>query len=520
MFKIKYVKHLLTIVLCVIILLSVFSLNVCASNTGGNMDFYASEADLYCYYINEETQSEVPVTPRIDIFTWKEKDAFRIIVPSADGPLDSTGPMRFVESFTLPQLHADHEYTLDFWYAFNTAPFGSLFVVLEVLDGNQNIIFTQDLYSSENVAQDTWTECNINFKPDLSAVQSGYSCRLVFRFSQSHNLSPWTVHLSNYIYFNDNDDNSSFFNGVLYWLKKIDSDILDLISKFLEFNTNFDNFLTNFNLSESSLNWLEKIDSDILDLNSKFLEFNTNFTDFLTKFINYSDSSLNLLEKIDSDILDLNSKLFEFNTNFGDFLTDFLNFSDSFKLTLNDLIDFTDSFNTNLTDILDLSFDNFFSHIFSDINISLGLINNSVNNSNNSVNETLNNIDNSITNIDNSISQIGSTLDEISGSVSQGFDELIQGEEVNPDDFSTEGTDSINNISDELESAESQLPQLTESDLTDNFDLSILSELNKGFIALNNVFDLVTSSLGFTSVLVFLLGFGLAVYILGRRLGS
>ncbi len=216
------IKRILSVLLIIACLFSCCSFSVSAVNDGGNMDFYANNTDLYCYYFNEETQLEVPVTPRTDLFTWKDKEAFRVIIPTADGPQDSTGPIRFVESFSLPQLHADHEYTLDFWYAFNTASFGSLFVVLEVLDGNQNLINSQILYTSpDNLVSDTWTECNISFKPDLSAVQSGYSCRLIFRFCQVHNGRPWAIHISNYIYFNDNDDDSGLLNGVLDWLSRI-----------------------------------------------------------------------------------------------------------------------------------------------------------------------------------------------------------------------------------------------------------------------------------------------------------
>lgn len=184
------------------------------------MDFYASEAELYCCYCTD-ANTEIPLVPRTDILNWKDKEAFRVAIPTGGVPTEK-GTARYIESFTLPKLSGNHEYTLDFWYAFNTATFGKLFVELEILDGNNNLISAQILYySPDNITSDTWTNCNISFKPDLSNVQSGYTCRLLFRFVQTQNLSPWTVHISNYIYFNDNDDDSGLLNGVLDWLSRI-----------------------------------------------------------------------------------------------------------------------------------------------------------------------------------------------------------------------------------------------------------------------------------------------------------
>lgn len=216
-------KKAVSLVLCFLII--VFNLTVpsFAANNDGNMDFYAISADLSCYYYDEDNQNVIPLSPITTVFNWKDREAFRIRIPQAEGSLDYTGPVRFVESFTLPNLHSNHEYTLDFWYAFNTASYGALTVLLEVLDGNQNLINTPQIlyYSPDNIQSDTWTNCNISFKPDLSSVQSGYSCRLVFQFSQVHNGSPWTIHISNYIYFNDNDDDSGLLNNILDWLSRI-----------------------------------------------------------------------------------------------------------------------------------------------------------------------------------------------------------------------------------------------------------------------------------------------------------
>lgn len=215
------VRKIIPFCLCFVVLGLSLTVPSFAANTNGNMDFYASQASLSCYYYNSSSDTNVPLTPRTDLITYKGKEAFRIICPTADGIQGAGGYIRYVESFTLPQLHGNHEYTLDFWYAFNTASFAILGVQLEVVNGNGTVISTQDLYTSENVQNDTWTECNISFKPDLSQVQSGYTLRLVFRFVQTHNGNPWSVHISNYIYFNDNDDDTGLLNGILNWLSRI-----------------------------------------------------------------------------------------------------------------------------------------------------------------------------------------------------------------------------------------------------------------------------------------------------------
>lgn len=298
-------KRILSVLLIIACLFSFCSFSVNAANNDGNMDFYASNADLYCYYINEETQTEIAMTPKTTVFNWKDREAFRIILSNADGAHDFSGPIRFVESFTLPQLHADHEYSLDFWYAFNTASFGSLFVVLEVLDGNQNLINSQILYTSpDNLTSDTWTNCNISFKPDLSGVQSGYSCRLIFRFCQAHNGSPWSVHISNYIYFNDNDDDSGLLDGILDWLSRIYhsvaggtdregvthtgivqgiknglSNLGDRISNF------FDNLAENIKQKFNDLkSWIENLGNNIKQW---FIDLGENIREFFTMLKNY-----------------------------------------------------------------------------------------------------------------------------------------------------------------------------------------------------------------------------------------
>lgn len=99
------------------------------------------------------------------------------------------------------------------------------------------------------------------------------------------------------------------------------------------------------------------------------------------------------------------------------------------------------------------------------------------------------------------------------------LDTLIKGKDVSKDDFDTSGKDNIDNINKDIEDTESNLPGFDGSDFDKVINTDILSDLSKGFIAVNSVFSIVIDKLGFTAVIVFFLSFGLAIYIIGRRLG-
>lgn len=99
------------------------------------------------------------------------------------------------------------------------------------------------------------------------------------------------------------------------------------------------------------------------------------------------------------------------------------------------------------------------------------------------------------------------------------LDTLIKGQPSSKDDFDTSAKDNIDNINKDIEDTESGLPSVDGSDFDKVINTDILSDLSKGFVAVNTVFSIVTEKLGFTSVIVFFLSFGLAIYIIGRRLG-
>lgn len=430
--KIEYVKHLICFILCFCFIFSLCSVNSFASNSNGNMDFYASSADLSCYYYDEDNQNVITLSPVTTVFDWKDREAFRIRIPQADGSLDYTGPVRFVESFTLPNLHSNHEYTLDFWYAFNTASYGALTVLLEVLDGNQNLINTPQIlyYSPDNIQSDTWTRCNISFKPDLSSVQSGYSCRLVFQFTQVHNGSPWTIHISNYIYFNDNDNDN--VSGVLqsFYLDCV-TELLNIQKYIVLFNydmvTRFDTLLSRFDISLSS--FLSSLQIEFTNLKSNL---NTNFS--------------SLISSLDIHFNNLDSKLTSIWNSISNFNLDFI----------------------NLMKKLQSSLDNEFEYI------------------NNFLEENF------------------------------GYDS-------GSDDIMSEGQTSVDDLNNGASEADEAVPSINESDLNSALNqegiTSFINDLTASFQFFNMIYENVVSALNIEALIFFCLSFGIAIYIIGRRLG-
>lgn len=121
--------------------------------------------------------------------------------------------------------------------------------------------------------------------------------------------------------------------------------------------------------------------------------------------------------------------------------------------------------------------------------------------------------------VENSFSDFLSFFDSKFTVLFEKLDTLIKGKSVSEDDFDTSGKDNIDNINKDIEDTESNLPDFNGSDFDKVINTDILSNLSKGFIALNSVFSIVVDKLGFTSIIVFFLSFGLAIYIIGRRLG-
>lgn len=494
MFNSKCVKHLLSLVLCILLLF----INLIPCFAESSLSFNSVDFDTSCYVINaDETQIETEVK----VYTNRNHQN-RVCTQFIFGG-NSEGVSKNFALLKLRNLSSTKEYNLNFSIAINSGSSRevSFNAFLRYVSPNGTVIQEQPLLENVIFTDNYWKDFNFNFVP-LSMSGQAYSLYLVFEFSSNYSTST-IMHFSPEVVLVDIDDSTPFYNLILNLLEKIDNDILALNSNFITFNDTF----------------------------------NTNFGDFLTNFGNFSDSFNTTL----TDILDL---------TFGDFLTDFGNFTDSFNTTFNTSVGgILNGLNINLGNLnsnisnqtqnlsgLQTALDNIYTDVHSidsvvkGFSVSLGNLSN-INSTLNTISSTLNSLMDSVS---SSLNTMNSTLSTISTDIFNGFsdvssafdnanntlDSIEKGEEVKPDDFSSEGADGFNSISDELESSDSQLPQLSQDVLDNSFDSSIISELNLGFMALNNVFDVVTSALGFTSVLVFLMGFGLAVYIIGRRLGS
>ena len=110
------------------------------------------------------------------------------------------------------QINLNHEYHLDFKYAFSNSSSATFYVTLLYYDSSDNVIDFQQLYLKENLKSSSVQSVNLNFKPNVS-VNQGFTCRLEFSFNQSR-VSTQKFYISSSFSFYDKDDNSAVLNAI------------------------------------------------------------------------------------------------------------------------------------------------------------------------------------------------------------------------------------------------------------------------------------------------------------------
>lgn len=477
MFKSKYVKHLVSLVLCITYIFLNCSINSFAAD---DLTFSTSDFDkCYVEWIGQDFDMGGSTDVTIGTGgTHSGRDVTSITFNNAG----NYHPRSFFFSFfKIRGIKPLTDYRLRFYfepariYIFGGGTATYDFVIsLNYYKPDGTFIKSQSLYKSTLVSDDQFTDIDFEFE-SLALDETEYYVEFSVNFLACNNASrrTSTFYFSPQIELTSSGSFLPFYRGLSDYLSRIERWLSDI---FVSINGGVDSFGVEH----------EGLLQPLVDL---------------------------------TDLIDLKFDLI---------FQDLVNFSDSFNTTITDLLDF------NLSDILDLSFDNFFSDLFNGINVSMFNINSEIQNSTStvsSIGDTVNNIDKSVSNIDNSVTEISNTVNNLADSVSEGFKDVnsniqsgfadvMEGDMslADKDNFDTSGKDGFDNMSDELEAAEGDLPTLESDDLDKSFDIHILSDLNNGFIAINNIFDEVTSALGFTSVITFVLTFGIGIYLLGRRL--
>lgn len=288
-------KKIISFVVVLACLLSSLAVNVYAVN--GNLDFYADDLSYYAEYYDSQNGNFVSLPVTKSIVTFNNIEALKLVTPVGNDT-------RFVDVYNIESLKADHEYSISFSYAYNYASNARFNLNLQVLNGNGTVIDSQILYSASGGTNNTWYSVNLNFVPDLSNVTTGYTMRILFEYVQTSNSGNWTTYLSNYIYFNDNDDDSGWFESIIQWLQNVRDSVSNIgsniVSALSNLGTNISSWLTNVKdgivnkLSDVITGINNKLESvkisiqnSIDNIQNWFISLGDRISDFFTMLKNY-----------------------------------------------------------------------------------------------------------------------------------------------------------------------------------------------------------------------------------------
>lgn len=141
-------------------------------------------------------------------------------------PSISTSNIRYVSSYQIEELNASHEYHIKFQSSSNIISETNMCLVSLVFYNGDEILKTQNLGGC-NFPNDQWQEVEFDFVPDTSGL-GGYKTRIEFQFISYSNTNSVTYRLSDFIEFEDKDDNAGWFQKIINAIKEIPEKIGDL----------------------------------------------------------------------------------------------------------------------------------------------------------------------------------------------------------------------------------------------------------------------------------------------------
>lgn len=190
-------------------------LNVSAADLDGTDSFYAIDMDYGMSYLNtsgEWIDCTTDLTVKgVTTFNGENCAYWKPLVADYD---DISGRIRILGLSEDIKLNADHTYTLEFKYGAGYCTNTGFACWLYFYDSQGNVLKTQELcdVSAISTKNSSLISFSQDFKPDASDLSS-YTCKLVFAFSNVTNDDN-TNYLSEVIYLNDNDDNTSWFQKI------------------------------------------------------------------------------------------------------------------------------------------------------------------------------------------------------------------------------------------------------------------------------------------------------------------
>lgn len=288
----KSISKIFSIILIISILICAYSVNSFAAS--GNLDFNAFDLPYFAEYYDSQSGNYVNLSVSKNLETLNNVQVVKYVVERITQGVSNT---RFCNVYKVGNLKANHEYSLSFSYAYTQSSSATFRVYLQVLNGNGTVIDSQNIYALSGAASAQLQQVNVNFVPDLTNVTQGYTMRLLFEFSQSNNLYPYTCYLSNSIYFNDNDDESAWFESIIQWLQNVRDSVsnigANIVSGLSNLGNNISSWLTTVKdgivnklteVKDGIVNKLTDIKNGIVD---KLTEVKNNIGEFFTMLKNY-----------------------------------------------------------------------------------------------------------------------------------------------------------------------------------------------------------------------------------------
>ncbi len=212
----------MSVLLCCCLFVSVLSLNVSAAEVDG---FYSRNMVHKAYILQNVDNVLTPFdyTDHLTVSngTYVGKNCTLYSLPSI-----STSNIRYVSSYQIEELNASHEYHIKFQSSSNIVSETNMCLVSLVFYNGDEILRTQNLGGC-NFPNDQWQEVEFDFVPDTSGL-GGYKTRIEFQFISYSNTNSVTYRLSDFIEFEDKDDNAGWFQKIINAIKEIPEKIGDL----------------------------------------------------------------------------------------------------------------------------------------------------------------------------------------------------------------------------------------------------------------------------------------------------
>lgn len=205
---------------------------------------------------------------------------------------------------------------------------------------------------------------------------------------------------------------------------------------------------------------------------------------------------------------ELNSFHLDMNNRFDNLLSRFdIKLSDFLSVIQNEFTNLKNNLNTNFSSLIS-SLNTQFSNLISNLNSGFSVTNSNIISFQNDFNTLIDNLQNSL----------NAEFEYINNFLEENFNY-----ESGSDDMLGEGQTAVDDLNNGASEADEAVPSINESDLNSALNQEgvtfFISDLTNSFMFFEMLYESVISSLNIEALILFCLSFGIAIYIIGRRLG-